>query len=55
MIVFRCSFLFRASTPDFAQVFVGDKGWLDGFTMGQSGLVAGLAIQEGKIVLVNWD
>jgi len=46
----------RASTPDFSQVSLGDKRWLDGLS-GEvtTGLVACLALADSSIQIVTWD
>jgi len=48
----------RASTPDFAQVTVGDCAWLDGLYKdqhkGHKGLLAALALQDGSIARIQW-
>jgi len=46
----------RASTPDFSQVSLGDKSWLDGLS-GEvtTGLVACLALADSSIQIVTWD
>ena len=45
----------RASTPDFSQICLGDKRWLDGHDMRLSkGLVAALALADSSIQIVTW-
>ncbi len=48
------AFVFRASTPDFSQIFIGRQDWLDGLSPRQEGTLAGFSMQDGSIVLVDW-
>ena len=45
----------RASTPDFTQICLGDRRWLDGLDSNMSrGLVAALALADSSIHVVTW-
>jgi len=45
----------RASTPDFSQVSIGDKSWLDGFSdTSTRGLICCLALTDSTIQTVVW-
>ena len=45
----------RASTPDFSQICLGDRAWLDGLdTKNNRGLVAALALADSSIQIVTW-
>ena len=45
----------RASTPDFSQICLGDRAWLDGLdSKTNTGLVAALALADSSIQIVTW-